>query len=103
MSRVELFRALFDVNVDLPGAGHDRNQKTGERFVLDKEFAADERVRGGERPSIAVSCIGDYVRNDALEEAIIDLNFHPNFPAFLFFALLCIIHAPWGVCREKES
>ena len=47
MSRVELLRALFDVNVDLPGAGHDRNQKTGERFVLDKKFAADEVVRGG--------------------------------------------------------
>ena len=73
MSRVELFRALFDVNVNLPGAGRGRNQKTGERFVLDKEFAADERVRGGERPSIAVSCIDDYVRNDALEEARIDL------------------------------
>ncbi len=65
--------ALFDVNVDLPGAGHDRNQKTGERFVLDKKFAANERVRGRERPSIAVSRIDDYVRNDALEEARIDL------------------------------
>ncbi len=51
MSRIELFRALFDVNVDLPGAGHDINQKTGERFVLDKEFEADERVRGGKGPA----------------------------------------------------
>ncbi len=65
MSRVELLCALFDVNVDLPGAGHDRNQKTCERSVLDEEFAADERVQGGERPSIAVS--------RTLEEARIDL------------------------------
>jgi hypothetical protein len=70
---VKLFRALFDVNVDLPGAGHDRNEKTGERFVLDKKFAADERVRGRERPSIAVSRIDDCARNCTLEEARIDL------------------------------
>jgi hypothetical protein len=42
-------------------------------FVVDKEIAADERARGVERPSMAVSRIEDYVRNDAVGEVRIGL------------------------------
>jgi hypothetical protein len=54
--------------MDLFGTGLDGDKKTGKGFVLNKSFAADEKVRRGKTTRIAIASAMDTVGDDALVE-----------------------------------